>query len=321
MFHRPDKIKDKLYVISSVFNPVRFRSRWKLADEFISYVINSGAELYMIEASFGERERVFLKKLPNGATIIHVRTKHEIWIKENLLNIAIQFLPEDAKYIATVDADIMFSRKDWVGETLQQLQHYKIIQMFSQAVDLTPNFEILKTFRSWMWCYKNGCTDMPGCDYYSGKTKDGSIYWHPGFAWAWRREALDDLGGLIDWGILGSGDRHMAAALIGQVRTSINSRMSGRYITLLDEWQKRADKYIKKNVGYMEGLLLHYWHGKKVDRRYKDRWKILIDNKYNPDTDIKRSTSGVLQLTDRSIKLRDEIKEYFRQRNEDSIDV
>jgi len=56
-------------------------------------------------------------------------------------------------------------------------------------------------------------------------------------------------------------------------------------------------------------------------RRYKDRWKIFVDNQYDQDTDIKFDVEGLLQLrnnkTPRSIKLRDEIMEYFRGRNED----
>ena len=325
-FHRPDTVTEPLYVISPVFNPIRFRSRWKLANYFQQYTSYSGAKLYLIEASYGQREKVYTEKIDDNITVIHVRTQHEIWIKENMINVAMQFLPEDWKYVAWIDADVTFARPDWVGETLQQLQHYKVIQMFSEAADLSPVYEQVKHFRSWMWCYKNGYTDIPGGDYYYGKqTKGGSIHWHPGFAWAARREALDELGGLIDWGILGSGDRHMAAAMIGRVETSVNQSMSGRYIDMLNEWQHRSETYIKRNVGYMEGLLLHYWHGKKADRGYKSRWQILIDNQYNPDTDIKRLTSGIFQLVVdpdlRQIRLRDEIMRYFRQRNEDSIDL
>ena len=56
-----------------------------------------------------------------------------------------------------------------------------------------------------------------------------------------------------------------------------------------------------------------------------DRWKILTENQFNPNTDIKRDWQGLFQLEDhgdmRSIKLRDDIRKYFRARNEDSIDL
>jgi len=58
-----------------------------------------------------------------------------------------------------------------------------------------------------------------------------------------------------------------------------------------------------------------------VDRHYSDRWKILVDNKYNPESDLKRDAQGLYSLTDRSPGLRDGIRTYFRSRNEDSIDL
>jgi hypothetical protein len=86
-------------------------------------------------------------------------------------------------------------------------------------------------------------------------------------------------------------------------------------------WENRAEKHIRRNVGYVPGLLLHHWHGKKRDRKYADRWKIIIDNDYDPHYDLKEDWQGLWQLTDRSFKLRDDIRAYFRSRNEDSIDL
>jgi hypothetical protein len=84
-------------------------------------------------------------------------------------------------------------------------------------------------------------------------------------------------------------------------------------------WQDRAAK-LRKNIGYMSGMLLHYWHGKKKDRGYKSRWQILIDYMYDPEFDIKRDWQGLWQLNENKPGLRDEIRKYFRERNEDSID-
>jgi len=70
---------------------------------------------------------------------------------------------------------------------------------------------------------------------------------------------------------------------------------------------------------------VHYWHGRKVDRRYWDRWKAIVQNQFNPNLDLKYDWQGCLQLVDRgerrSIALRDDARRYFRARNEDSIDL
>ena len=52
--------------------------------------------------------------------------------------------------------------------------------------------------------------------------KDGGYhkYFHSGFCWVARRSALEDVGGLIETAVVGSGDNHMALALIGKADKS-----------------------------------------------------------------------------------------------------
>ena len=324
-FRRPDTVKDPLYVITPVFNPQRYRTRWKLYKEFEKYVLSyKEAHLVTIECSFGERDEVFVKVEGENHTVIYVRTPHELWLKENLINLAIQRLPANWKYVAWIDADVRFARPDWVGETIQKLQHYDFIQMFSQAVDLSPKFEIIKQHTGFMYCYKNGIPNKNkrmALPYY-GEDGEGGAYWHPGFAWATRKSSLNSVGGLVDWSVLGGGDMFMAYALIGQLTSRTMPHSLGKNgVRALAEWQARAERYIKRNVGYMDGLLLHYWHGKKVDRKYNDRGQILIDAKFDPELDLKKDWQGLYQLTDRSIKLRDGLAAYLVGRNEDSIDL
>jgi hypothetical protein len=90
-------------------------------------------------------------------------------------------------------------------------------------------------------------------------------------------------------------------------------------------FQERCEKSIRRDVGYMPGTVLHTWHGKKADRKYYDRWQILIKNDYRPYHDLKKNSYGLYQFhddhSDRFVKLRDQIRGYFRVRNEDSIDL
>jgi hypothetical protein len=105
------------------------------------------------------------------------------------------------------------------------------------------------------------------------------------------------------------------------VENSYPKDISAGYSEQLELWQHRCKLYIRKNVGYMPGALLHYWHGKKVDRRYKDRWKILVKHKYDPEFDIKLDTQGLYQFTEKKPGLEQDIRKYFQARNEDSIDM
>lgn len=297
----------KLYVIAPIINPCRYSSRYNLYKNFEKMVANSGAELYTVEVAYGNRPFAITQE--NNPKHLQLRTNVEIWHKENMINLCIERLPRDWEYMAWVDADVAFARSDWANETLQQLQHYDVVQMFSIAHDLTPGHESFQKHYGFMYSYLN---NLKGNKDYSN--------WHPGFAWAARRSAINHLGGLIDFAILGAGDRHMAFGLIGRMQGTFHHKLSNAYSQELMLWQDRAEKNIKRNVGFVPGLLLHYWHGKKRDRRYRERWDILIQNKYDPDLDLKKDWQGLWQLTDRSTQLRDDIRNYFRVRNEDSID-
>jgi hypothetical protein len=298
----------KLYVIAPISNPCRYRTRYKLYADFAKMCADAGAELYTVEAAFGHRP--FAITEADNPRHIQVRTTSEIWHKENLINIGISRLPADWEYVAWIDADISFARHDWVRESINLLQHYDVIQMFSTAQDLCPQHETFQRHRGFVYSYLHGF--QPTKSYAN---------WHPGFAWAAKREAINDLGGLIDMAILGAADRHMAFGLIGKIEQSLpGDKLHPEYMDELVQWQHRAEKYIKRNIGYMHGTVFHHWHGKKKDRRYKERWQILIENKYNPHHDLKRDWQMLWQLTDNNIKLRDDIRAYFRARNEDSID-
>lgn len=339
IFRTPDHITEPLYVVTTIFNPVRYKSRWKHYQRFAQHIHDSGAVLYTIELAFGERAHALEEIAPEKDSdkfsktsefhhYYRARTKHELWFKEAALNAVIRRLPANWKYLATIDADVMFSRPNWVGETIHQLQHYGALQMFSHAQDLDSNYEVVQTHRSFMDCYLNGAPKETkpkgGAGYYYPVGQRGKpILWHPGFAWAYRRDAFEDLGGLIDFAVLGAGDNHMAHSLIGEGGDSVHPKVHGHYREMVMEWQFRAEKHVRRNVGVMSGTLQHFWHGKKADRRYWDRWKILVDNQYDPRIDIKQDWQGLPQLVDRgtprSIKLRDDIRTYFRQRNEDAL--
>jgi hypothetical protein len=321
---------DKLHVIVPILNPIRYRVRYELYRAFERHIEESGAILYVVEMAFGDRP--FEVTEPNNPQHIQLRSRTELFHKESMINIGISRLPLEARKVAWIDADILFTRPDWAQETLQQLEHYKIVQMFSHAQDIGPSYEPLPNglFDGFAYSYVKGVS-LPYTNkfmyypYYAGIQKGGDMMkWHSGYAWAARREAIDELGGLIDWAILGSADHNMAAALVGKVKYTVHGDVHPNFMRKMIQWENLAGKYIRKNIGYVEGLINHFWHGKKKDRGYVDRWQILVNNQFNPDEDIKKDWKGLWQLEDhgdeRSIQLRDDIRRYFRNRNEDSID-
>lgn len=154
-----------------------------------------------------------------------------------------------------------------------------------------------------------------------GTTGAGAEAWHPGLAWAYRKSAWDKLGGLMDWLPTGSGDWHMANALIGQLTECLDPRHTASYLRNCRLWQERAIE-VRDNpnggLGCMPGLLLHRFHGLHRNRQYEHRHKFVINVEFDPDVDLKRDWQGLWQLTGRSPKLRDGLRDYARMRDEDS---
>ncbi len=330
-----------LHVVTCISNPVRYRSRYHLYRRFAKHVADSGGKLWTVEVAFGERP--FEVTSPDNPQDIQLRVNHEpwhseLWHKENMLNVAVSRLPQDWKYVAWVDADVQFQRPDWVHETVHQLQHYHFVQMFSTAIDMGPHpsLEPMQTHMGFAYCHHHQHLPKFGipkltvnapktCLPYYPLSHDKRIFWHPGFAWASRRDAWQHVGGLLDTSILGAADHHMALALVGRAQEAMPPDVTAGYRKSVMDWQLRCDKHIRRNIGYVPGMITHGWHGKKVNRRYWDRWRILTSNQFDPYVDLKRDWQGLLLLIDhgeeRSLALRDQIRAYFRQREEDGIDI
>jgi len=338
---------DRLHVVTAIANPSRFLSRYRLYRAFEKMVADSGATLWTVEAAFGGRP--FEVTTAGNPWHVQVRSSDELWYKENLLNIGISRIPEDARYIAVVDADFLFTRPDWAQETLQQLQHHPVVQMFSSVTYLDPVNEPINTrvgfaerwlrgeeFQTQKGVVRNPIFHHPrkhsfvaSGDYVDEgekivASKPSSEWGPPGGAWAYRREALDEVGGLIDFCILGSADWFMAAGKAGFMADAIPAAYSAPFAAQLIAWGNRAEKAFRKDIGVVNGGAIHYWHGKMKERRYGERESILKACAFNPLTDLRKDSQGLFRLrydgSDRHVRLRDDIRAYFRSRNEDSID-
>ncbi len=313
--HNPHNHPDVLDVILVLSNTRRFESRYRLFKKAYKHLRHApNVRVSIVEMAFGERGHVAGEA--HLGTHLFLRNPDELWHKENMFNLGVARLPEDWKYVCCFDADIQFAdHENWARETIEALQHYQIVQPWSQAVDLGPDHQALYTHNSFCSVYASG-KDPAGKKY--------STYAHPGYCWAYRREAITNLGGLISTAILGAADRHQAYALISRGAESVPEGATDAYLQKVLHWQERADRYIKRDIGFVPGTILHYWHGKKRDRRYHDRWKILVENQFNPDTDLTLDWQGLWRLrveNKRQISLRDGIREYMAARNEDSIDM
>jgi len=299
-----DCFKSKLlYVILPYFNFCGFRRRRELFINFVNEISKNSKLKIIIVESIG--------KTPLGNLNVWKHVKYnsdsKIWIKENLINKGVSFLPKNWKYMAWIDADISFLNDHWIDDTIYELKKSDIVQIWRSAVNLGPFGETIRVDKSFGYMAAGSGTEWTPTDKYGN--------WHPGYAWACTRRFYNRTGGLIDWAILGSADRHMAMAMIGKATESSPGTIHPHYREMLEEFQLRVKGM---TIGWVNGTIIHHWHGSMENRKYKERWNILTLNKYDPFLDIGTNSDGIIELTKRGQRMEVEIKDYFLGRKEDS---
>jgi hypothetical protein len=306
-----------------------------LANDFRRHMSASpNVRLYFGELAYGERPH---EVTGEDALDVQLRTRHELFHKENILNAVIRRFPADWQYGAWIDADFHFTRHDWALEAIHQLQHYDFVQLFSSYTDLTGEtymsghqpmritpgfaFNYIQSGFALPPGYSNGGWRTPGGtaddEYYgvglAGRRGVGAT----GGAWAFRRSAFDTVGGLLDRCILGHGDWFMTFGLVGEEAPDMHiDGYTDDYRSTILAWQTNASK-LKKNIGYVDCFATHNFHGSKARRGYASRDKILVAHKFAPTTDLRNDWQGIYQLSPDKPALRDAIRAYFTSRNED----
>lgn len=326
-----------LHVAAAYSNPVRWTTRRVLMNDFRQHMSASpNVVLHVGELAYGARPFEVTGSDPND---VQLRTSHEMWHKENILNLVVQRFPPGWQYGAVIDGDFHMTRRDWALEAIHQLQHYDFVQLFSSYSDLSSEHRPFRIMPSFAHNYVKGSADSGyratlraaaaagSYGYYGaqpprpGATPAGWYVGATGGAWAFRRSAFDAVGGLLDVCILGSADWHVAFGLVEAVDAAAELKWCSKpYIHAVLRWQARS-AVLQRNIGYVDNHAIHYFHGSKVSRAYGSRWRVLRDNNYDPRTDIVRDWQGVYQLAGNKPRLRDQIRAYFRDRNEDSPEL
>jgi len=235
------------------------------------------------------------------------------------MTLGINRLPHDAQHIVTADADIKWRNAGWATKTIHALDLYPVVQPWSVVHDLGPNNELLASYKSFASQYHAGHPVVPTFDTKTLQlTNSPYDYPHPGFAWGWLRSILDMIGGLFDIGGVGAGDHHMALGLIGDAEMSMPPGTNKNYHDAVMTWQERACAQVNKKIGFVDELIDHPFHGRKVDRGYNARWGMFLKYDFDPHRDLKRNTYGVVEFSGSNPPLEREWARYMTSRNEDA---
>jgi hypothetical protein len=358
-----DVVREPLYAIVPVQNAWRYKSRYKHTERAIKHFADAGAVVVLVEVAFNRREFVFADSGLDGAPsncrvygtdadfrhrYVPLRSRSELWLKENSINVAVaRALPYDWRQVCWPDSDVHWVRPNWVGECIQQLQHYDFLQMFSHARDLSPDYEVMpETYPhadglGFVAAFNKGLFDPkhrkhhphpphpkpPEPPTYPYESALGLPRVFPGLAWACTREAWDGVGGLLDFAVWGGGDWHMAHCLVGKSDGMMRNDLHPTYQGWVQNYFDLCNRHVRQKygVGMMTGSIFHMWHGRKAERGYNLKHALLAQAGFDPLKHLKKDYQGLWQLENDGSgnyeTIRDTFREIARMRNEDSEDT
>lgn len=305
-----------IWAVTTFYNPLKLHSRiinYRLFRERLSL------PLVAIELSYTEDF-----ELDNGDAeiLVHLSGRSILWQKERLLNKALEYLPKQCDAIAWLDSDIILGQANWVQLLRRQLGRVQLIQLFDEVCDL-PRLCLPEdpgvVDRSPVACStasrivqgREVITALRQPEHRSGRSTAN------GLAWAARRELLE-AHGFYDACVLGSGDRAMLCAALGEFDGLIgalcmNERQAEHYLA----WAKPFYDNVGGKIGCLNGRIYHLWHGDPERRRLGTRYKILRSYNFDPQLDLAISEAGCWEWGSDKEEMHQAVYDYFVSRQED----
>jgi hypothetical protein len=249
-----------------------------------------GLPVFTLELVFGDRE-------PEIKKAFHVRGNSHMFHKERLCRLLEERIPKKYKKIVFLDADIVFDDDAWYAETSKLLDTHDVVQPFEYAswLDLTYTKRELT---------RESAVKMPGNMW--------DFKYHPGFAWAFRREWYNEVG-FYDWAVSGSGDTLSSAKWL-------NKKFPEKFKSLPHAMRRSYATYVRNpspTVAYRKGgSVSHLYHGSRSKRQYAERHKLLDVNEDIKDM-IRINSDGVYEW--KIAKWNTVFYEYFKNREDDDL--
>lgn len=266
-------------VIACYFNPMKSPYRLRGFKKFYEGIKHYNHKI--IECSIGD-SKLELHDFVPAENYVSTHTKSLLWHKETLLNNLIKTLPVNFKYIFWLDADVLFTNKCWLEDSVGVMKNgANMVQPFEYGIHLekdhlSPNFNVNAyrrqamnpiTRNKMMW--RSFCSNN---DTGTSKNMNYDIHGHVGFAWGIKRDVLDRVsGGLYDKALIGGADHIMAHAGAGHINHSCITKSFTEDINAINDWSKSFYAAVQGKLGYVSGDLYHIWHGDLQDRQYLKR--------------------------------------------------
>lgn len=329
MLHGQEDIADlngSFWAIVAFFNPNSYMNRVENYYIFREWISRQNIKILCVEVVF--KNLPFQLKNADADIYIRRRTRDIIWQGERLFNIGLEYLPEDCDKVAWLDADIIFGNGQWVKKASEQLQRFKVVQLFSSFIQVPKHYDTRRAeYNSAMLQQQidSLCESQRRIGIVYGIIREGrtpvnhimECGW-PGYAWAIRRDVIREVK-FYDRFIMGGGDLLMAASFIlGKTALDYvsDSICSISMEKSMNDWSERIFRLVAGSVHYVDGTVYHLWHGNKGERGYSWREGILRRYSFDPVNDIQIGSNQCWHWSTPKYLLHFLVRYYFWMRNE-----
>jgi hypothetical protein len=284
-------------------------------------------------------------QLKNGDAdlLVQISGGDLMWQKERLLTVAIASLPDQVKYVAWVDCDILFENRDWMHEARKLLESKSVIQLFgdvafpnantskSLAESDEENFdrvdiEQMSWRESFLCMFARLKEDVVRFDlerrFQQDQIKNCNVLKRPapGFAWA-APSAFLRKNGVYDRCIMGGGDMLFCYGITGLSERLLDNHKAAGWSFYGDcpsyrSWALHVAEECRGRLGFVDGRIVHLFHGNLQDRQYKSRIDGLVPFAVDLDRDIAAPGDGPWYWRRDQDRLNRYFYEYIRNRNE-----
>ena len=255
--------------------------------------------------------------------LIQVQSPDLLWQKEQLLNIALQALPDDCRCVAWLDCDIVFNDPTWPELTVERLNDFAVLQLFETAYDVERDTTIdvggggsdrPHGRRILSIVHANVIGATTEC-HRSGEVRPQGFT--TGLGWAAGTDLLRRHG-FCDACVGGGGNRALHGAMYGwfdHIAEYIHMGPSWRDHYLA--WSSPFFADVRQLVGCVPGRVYHLWHGDLGRRKYAERHAGLAPFRFDPASDVLIDDSGCWRWASEKPRMHDHIAAYFASRQED----
>ena len=299
------------YIICIMFNPARSRSRIKLYLSFKRQMEKLGIKLITVECVYDNSPFTITKQNYEPYNI-QLSTQSAFFQKEKLINIALTKLPLDAKYVAWCDCEVEFTSSNWVNDTIRGLHVFKAIQLFEEAVILNSNGEDVMTKRGF-------AAQLNENEEIENATLQRMTE-AAGHCWAFRVDALKEIGGLLDFSPLGNGEKIMGYSLAKRMEDYVPNELNASFKDSIRTWQKKAALALTAGIGFIPGTIRVYYCSTTQEAKAHDKWEVLQGNNFDPKEDLFLAENGLYYIDPSKPKLREDLKNVFAYLNGEMIE-